>query len=228
MNSILRYLKDKRLIWQGDQVDTLFSDLNSTGYDELDAVLEGGFPSHGVLDIHSPVGIGELRLLLPALRARQHRETRMLVLIAPPVMINGEMLAEYGFNLEHVLILTPQSSQEALWSAEECLKSSCCNAVLLWQKNIEIHQVKRLNLAAEQGAALHIMMRPQGPSELSLPVSLGMSLTPHSQGIQVNVTKRKGGWSGQQVMVNMRQQWPALTRQPRRNNIVHFPRAHVS
>ena len=227
MNSILDYLKNKRLVWQAHHQSTTV-DADSTGYAELDAQLQGGFPKQGVVDIDSPLGIGELRLLLPNLLSRHHQQDRLLVLIAPPMHLNAEMLAEFGFALHQVLVLQPEDPQSAMWSAEQCLKSGCCHAVLLWHQALEMHQVKRLQLAAEQGDALHILLRHQKQISLSLPVSLAMKLRSHPQGLQVEITKRKGAWPSQPFTLNMRGRWPGLTLHPRPANIVSFPHTKVS
>lgn len=226
MNSILDYLKNKRLVWQAHQ-NVHTTQLDSTGFRELDAELQGGFPQQGVVDIDSPIGIGELRLLLPNLHARQHSSDRLLVFIAPPMHVNAEMLLEYGFNLQQVLIVQPASSTQALWSAEQCLKSGCCQGVLLWHEAIEIHQVKRLQLAAEQGDALHILLRQQKQLSLSLPVSLAMRLKAHPQGLQIEITKRKGGWPSQPFSLDMSHHWPRLTIRKKPDNVLPFPHSKV-
>ena len=227
MNTILNYLKSKQLVWHGNHVSAVLP-AASTGFSELDAALAGGFPEQGVVDIHSALGIGELRLLLPYLCARQQTQQRLLVFIAPPMQLNSEMLAEYGFALSQVLFIHPEDPQQALWSAEQCLKSACCQAVLLWHQGLEIHQVKRLQLAAEQGQALQVLFRSQLDISLSLPVTLAMKLRTDPAGLSLEITKRKGGWSRAPFVLNMAQHWPALTLSSRHDNILHFPAKQVS
>lgn len=227
MNSLIEHLHNKRLIWRANQQSN-FVKGNSTGFKELDQALQGGFPEHGVVDIDTPIGIGEIRLLLPALRARQQQHERLLVFISAPMQINGEMLAEYGFPLEQVLIIQPQNVEHALWSAEQCLRSGCAHSVLLWHQELEISQAKRLQLAAEQGDALHFIFRHQHQLSLSLPVNLAMKLRPHRQGINIQVTKRKGGWPDGAFNIDMSPAWPQLTFNQDNNNIIPFPQSKVS
>ncbi|GAB5382373.1 MAG: translesion DNA synthesis-associated protein ImuA [Aliiglaciecola sp.] len=227
MNNLIEQLQNKRLIWRANQQNG-FVKGNSTGFKELDQALQGGFPEHGVVDIDTPIGIGELRLLLPALRARQQQHQRLLVFIGAPMQINGEMLAEFGIPLEKVLLVQPQSAEHALWSAEQCLKSGCAHSVLLWHQDLEISQAKRLQLAAEQGDALHFILRHQRQLGLSLPVNLAMKLRPHQQGISVQVTKRKGGWPEAAFNIDMSPIWPQLTLSKDNNNIIPFPQSKVS
>lgn len=227
MNTILNYLKSKQLVWHGNHVKSALS-VASSGFSELDLALGGGFPEQGVVGIHSPVGIGELRLLLPCLHARQQNSQKLLVFIAAPMQLNSEMLAEYGLPLAQILLIQPDTSQQALWSAEQCLKSGCCQTVLLWQQNLAIHQAKRLQLAAEQGEALQILLRSQAATRLSLPLSLSLTLAAHPAGLKVHITKRKGGWPRPPFVLSMRQHWPALTLAPIGDNILHFPAKQVS
>lgn len=227
MNTILEQLKNKRLVWQANQQQQN-SRSDSSGYQELDELLQGGFVQTGVVDVDSPIGIGELRLLLPLLYARHQSKQRLLVFIAPPMQVNGEMFAHCGFDLSNLLVVQPHSAAHALWSAEQCLKSGVCHSVLLWHQTLEVAQVKRLQLAAQQGEALQFIFRHHHQLQLSLPVCLAMKLRATEQGIGVQVTKRKGGWPKQEVNICMRQHWPALTFPEHTDNVVAFARSKVS
>lgn len=230
MNHILEHLKNKRLIWQANQQLTFEAtgDVELSGYPELDHALQGGFPQQGVVDIDSPMGIGEVRLLMPSLKARQNKTNRLLVLIAPPMQINAEMLAEYGFALDQVLVIQPNSADQALWSAEQCLKSGCCHSVLLWHGALEIHQVKRLQMASEKGDCVQFMFRQKHQISLSLPVPLAIKLSAQKQGVGLQITKRRGGWSADSFAINMQKYWPELSLQSQSSNVVSFPHAKVS
>ncbi len=219
MNHILETLLNKRSIWQGRYTPKPEA-ASCSGYAELDQQLQGGIPKQGVIDLQSDMGIGELRLLLPYLRDR-HKEQRILVYIAPPMLINGEMLSAYGIQLSRVLIIQSKTEQENLWSAEQCLKSGCCHSVLLWQKQLQIHQVKRLQLAAQKGGALQVLFRPLLHHAIPLPTTLSLQLDTQPQGVKVTVNKRKGGWHNPPFEVNMQPHWPELTL-PHRNNVVPF------
>jgi len=230
MNHILEHLKNKRLIWQANQPTTfeVNSDVELTGYPELDSALQGGFPQQGVVDIDSSIGIGELRLLLPSLKARQNKSSRLLVLIASPMQINAEMLAEYGFALDQVLIIQPNSAAQALWSAEQCLKSGCCHSVLLWHAALEIYQVKRLQMASEKGDCVQFMFRQKHQVSLSLPVPLAIKLSAHKQGVNLQITKRRGGGPADPFAISMQKYWPELSLQSQQTNVISFPHAKVS
>jgi cell division inhibitor SulA len=176
-----------------------------------------------MIDIQSPIGIGELRLLLPNLLARQSNNDSLLLLIAAPMQINSEMLAEYGFKLNQILVIKQASTNDVLWCAEQCLRSGCCHIVLMWRQSLEIAQVKRLQLAAQKGDALQIIFRQQQHSSLSLPVSLALKCNAHPKGLNVQITKRKSGWPSNVFCVDMHDYWPELTIPSQVDNVLPFP-----
>ena len=219
MKPTIDELKNKRLLWQASQVSAAQNTLPS-GFEALDAHLQGGLPEQGVVDVSTAIGIGELRLLLPSFVLRQQSSEKLLVFIAPPVRLNGPMLLQLGFDLTRILIIEPKNAKDALWSAEQCLKSGCCEGVFLWHQSLEIHQAKRLQFAAETGGALNIIIRQKTHEHFSLPVSLAIDLAAAPEGIDVTITKRKGGSHSEPFVVNMVKAWPALTRRlPIRKNM---------
>lgn len=225
MHPTIRYLKHKNLLWQANNPKASEAHhAQLTGFKELDQALQGGFPACGVIDIRSRIGIGELRLILPSvLKRQQQRSTELVTFIAPPLSLNSEMLAEFGFNLEQIMIIQPTSTKQILWSAEQSLKSGCCHTVIIWQQSLSVAQVKRLQLAAEQGNCLLFIMRQiQQQEHISLPATIALKLHPSRAGIKAQIIKRKGGWPSTDFTINMHHYWPELS-QAEHNNIVPFP-----
>ena len=222
MNSVLMHLKNRRLIWQGHQSSDDQQHHWHSGFEPLDELLHGGWPNDGVVLLQSDCGIGELRLLLPALQQRQQQQQRLLALIAPPYQLNGEPLAACGLDLSQILLIQPATSHQALWSAEQCLKSGCCYAALLWHDALEIPQLKRLQLAAQQGQAVQFILRQSSALLNALPLQLSLQLQAQPQGIGVTVHKQRGQRSGRQTMVNMQRHWPQLCMPQPADNVVRL------
>ncbi|WP_026376515.1 translesion DNA synthesis-associated protein ImuA [Aestuariibacter salexigens] len=227
MNSLLSYLKNKQLVWHGSHQCAAMPDTSRSGYPELDNALHGGLPEQGVIDICSITGIGECRLLLPHIAHQQQQHKRLLTFIAPPYRINAELLLAQGIDLKQTLMIYPDSPEHALWAAEQCLASGSCCTVMLWHQALTIHQVKRLQLAARKGESLQILFRPEQQQQ-SLPVTLGLQLQPHSNGLNARISKQKGGWPGEFFSINMRTRWPWLYQRPQPDNLLHFPRSRAS
>jgi hypothetical protein len=202
MHPTISYLKNKNLLWQANHTQSTENGQH-TGFKELDNALQGGFPEYGVIDIRSQMGIGELRLLLPNILTRQqHRQTELVTLIAPPMSINSEMLAEFGFALDQLMVVQPSLNKQVLWSAEQSLKSGCYHSVILWHASLSVTQVKRLQLAAEKSHSLLFIIRQPRQEHISLPVTLGMILSPSKMDIRAQITKRKGTWSNASFNTN--------------------------
>ncbi|KNH14154.1 translesion DNA synthesis-associated protein ImuA [Vibrio cyclitrophicus] len=210
MHELIKNLQDRQLIWKGLQSTTLGS-TTSTGYPQLDKQLDGGFPTHGVIEVESQQGIGELRLLTPYLA--QQNSQKLAIFINPPGKIGAEFFSSQRIQLENILVIEPQRDLDALWAAEQCLKSGACHSVLLWGTNLEIHQTKRLQAASETGKCLQFHFKATSHNQLSLPVSLSMKLSSHAQGLKVEITKRKGSWSYGSFILDMTHNWPLLTEQ---------------
>ncbi|MFA0093806.1 translesion DNA synthesis-associated protein ImuA [Vibrio splendidus] len=208
MHELIKNLQDRQLIWTGLQ-STAQGSTTSTGYPQLDKQLDGGFPTYGVIEVESQQGIGELRLLTPYLA--QQNSQKLAIFINPPGKICAEFFSSQGIELENILVIQPQRDLDALWAAEQCLKSGACHSVLLWGADLEIHQTKRLQAASETGKCLQFHFKATSHNQLSLPVSLSMKLSSHAQGVKVEVTKRKGSWSYGSFILDMSQNWPLLT-----------------
>src|SRR5690606_17075946 len=125
MNSALDEILRQPGIWRGREraADTGLAHA-ATGFAELDQTLPGGGWPLGALTeiLHAEPGIGELRLLMPAL-ARLSRQGRWVALIAPPYIPYAPALAGCGVDLRHVLLVHPKGSVDALWSLEQALRA---------------------------------------------------------------------------------------------------------
>ena len=224
MSTLIQQLRDKRLIWSATEQGQKSKGVRHQGYPELDKRLTDGFPTHGMMEIASALGVGELRLVLPYLKSLME-DGRLMVFIAPPCQVNATMLLAYGIPLSQCLLLTPESDTEALWCAEQCLRSGACSSVILWQQQLQIHQAKRLHHAAEKSHTLHILFHPPATQKLSLPIPFRLSLKAVSEGVKVTVERQKRGWPIPSFIVNMRQQWPSQTAQLPYTNVVSINHA---
>ncbi len=223
MHELIEHLKQKQWLWQGVNTSrqTMPLSLASTGFEEFDRRLDGGFPEQGVIDLHSLSGIGELRLLFPHLRHAD--DGRLIVFIQPPADLNAETLIAEQMDTERTLLIEPQTTRHAFWAAEQCLKSGACSHVLLWCDEVEIHQARRFQVGCETGHCRQFLFRPAQQRLFSLPVSLSLRLTPHDSGIDVQITKRKGHWDPKPFTIAMDRFWPQLVLHTPSPVIIPFP-----
>src|SRR4249920_3911074 len=126
-------LLDRPDIWRGDSLNRAGGPVVSSGFPALDAGLPGGGWPAGALTEILPAheGIGELRLLGPALAGLSQRGLR-LAWIAPPHLPYAPALAAAGIDIGKLVIVRTTSRKETLWAAEQALASNACGAVLAW------------------------------------------------------------------------------------------------
>jgi len=81
---------------------------------------------------------------------------------------------------------------DALWAAEQVLRSGSCGALLFWQNTVRAENLRRLHLAAQAGETLFFMMRPLAAGQDASPAPLRLSLRPQAGGIEIGFVKRRG------------------------------------
>jgi cell division inhibitor SulA/protein ImuA len=167
-----------------------------TGWPALDAALpDGGWPLGTLIELLLPApGVGELQLLVPALRAAGTRRPQgWLAWIAPPLAPYPPALAQAGLDPGRVLLVDAATTQDRLWAMEQALHSRSCGAVLAWLDDVDDRWLRRLKLAAEPARTLTIVFRPLARRAHASPAALRLVLEPADGGIEVEVVKGRGG-----------------------------------
>jgi protein ImuA len=160
----------------------------------------GGWPMGTMVDLLlQQNGIGELRLLAPALRTVAERR---VVLLQPPHAPQALALAGLGLPPASVIWLRAERTGDMMWAAEQVLRSGSCGALLFWPdqvgsgsaryRPVRSDNLRRLHLAAQAGETLFFMMRPLAAATDSSPAPLRLSLAPAAGGINVGFVKRQG------------------------------------
>ena len=174
-------------IWQGDQLAHVGAAAVSSGHPDLDALLPGaGWPAGSLTELlveHG--GVGEMRLLAPALKALTARSSarsgagtaRHVLLVAPPWQPYAHALHAWGIALDRVVWIRARDD-EASWAAEQALKQDGIGAVLLWLPKARADALRRLQVAAQDSRALAFVIRPPAARNQSLPAPLRMICTP--------------------------------------------------
>jgi len=176
----------------------------ATGHAQLDAALPGGgWPPAALTEILiEQYGIGELRLLMPALARLgdtqpDYGEPGWIAWVAPPFQPYPPALRQYGIDLSRMLIVRPGDASDVLWSTEQALSSGTCAAVLFWPEKLDDQASRRLQLAAEKGHSWAIAFRPMAaraqPSAAALRLELHPTQQADGQGMHVHILKSRGG-----------------------------------
>lgn len=182
-------LLQQRRVWKGG-ADITVAPAQPTGHAQLDAVLPGGgWPEAALSELLlAHPGSGELQLLWPTL-ARLTRARERVVLVAPPFIPFAPAWLQAGVDLRW-LVLVQASEKEALWAAEQCLRSGSCAAVLCWPQRINDRGLRRLQLAAATGESLGFACRSLREADNPSPAALRLALDAWPR--QVRVLKSRG------------------------------------
>ena len=181
-------------VWRGDQFACAGMPAVGSGFASLDAELPGGGWARGSLAevLADGAGQGECSLLLPALAAMQ-AEGKWLVLVAPPHALHAPAWAQAGIDLSRLVVLAPENARDTLWAAEQALASGAPGAVLCWSARIDAGQVRRLQVAAAEGAGLAFLFRPCRVAGESSAAPLRLRVAAAERGrVGVQLLKRRG------------------------------------
>jgi hypothetical protein len=188
--SIADVLRDPR-VWRGAANDYAVPFVPS-GHAALDEALpHRGWTQGAMTEILFAVdGIGELDLVLPALAALT-RQRLHVVFVAPPYLPYAPALLARDIDLGYLHCVETPSDVEALWAAEQCLRSGVCAAVLCWPRQASDRALRRLQVAAEFGNALGFAFRAAAAAANPSPAATRVRLHV-DEGTRVRVLKCRG------------------------------------
>ncbi len=188
-------------VWRADQLALPAARGVPSQFAALDAELPGGgWPVGGLTELLiAHHGIGELRLVLPAL-ARLARDGREVLWVAPPFIPYAPALQQHGLALDRLLVVHAPQRADRLWAIEQVLKSAAVGALVAWLPEddgalVAPDRLRRLQLAAQGTRSLAFLVRPQAARNAASPAPLRLQLAPVSTGkgwLQVDILKRRG------------------------------------
>lgn len=169
-----------------------------TGYPELDARLPGGgWPLSSLCEVLvARFGSVELPVVMPALvrlSAGTEGDPYWLTWVSPPHIPYAPALATAGLDLSRVLMVRTRRSRDALWAAEQAMRSGTCRAVLLWAEQADSRHLRRLQLAAEEGNCWGVVFRPEAVRKRSSPAVLRLRVLVDERETHLDLLKVRGG-----------------------------------
>jgi cell division inhibitor SulA/protein ImuA len=187
-------------IWRGDRLAQAPLPTVSSGFAALDAELPGGGWPRGALTelLVDGAGIGELSLLIPALRLLRG-EGGWSLLVAPPHELHAPAWAAAGVDLARLAVVSPASPRDALWAMEQALASGAPRAVVGWVpsgQDAAARAVRRLQVAAAGSGALAFLFRPTRMADEASAAPLRLKLSSEGAGeggrLSIRILKRRG------------------------------------
>lgn len=126
----------------------------------LDRLLPGGGLRRGTLIewLEAEPGSGAACLALAAAQAICGSAGRLVVLdrdqsFYPPA-------AASRFSMQHLIVVRPANDRDESWALDQALRCAGVAAVLAWPRRLAGHTFRRLQLAAEQGGGVGLLIRP--------------------------------------------------------------------
>lgn len=168
----------------------------------------GGLPLGGLHELLSDApghATGFAALLLARAQARLARRAALWIAAEPDAYLPG--LAGLGVDGTRLFLLRAPHQRDALWAAEEALRSPAIAAVLLLgNRALDMTAARRLQLAAETGGGIALLLREEasspGPTTALTRWRIAqraLSATPHQLGPpawEVALLRARGGRPG--------------------------------
>lgn len=203
-------------LWRGSSLGAAADPVLPSGFAALDAELPGGgWPLKAAIELMLPdTGVLEWRLLAPALRGWWGQQAlppsqpsrrrcqaaaalRSLLLINPPHQPHLPGLQALGLPPSALIWVSAGKPAEALWTAEQAIKSRV--AVLAWLPEARPEQLRRLQVSALSSDAPAFLVRPERARHQSSAAPLRLIAKPGEDwNLAVHLLKRRGpaheGW----------------------------------
>ncbi len=203
-------------VWRGDRLASTSTPALPSGFAALDAELPGGgWPRGGLSEILCDrAGIGELSIIVPALR-QLHRQQRTTLLVAPPLALYAPGWFAAGVDPAHLIVVAPHTVRDALWAVEQALASGALGAVLYWNAQIGAAQVRRLEVAVSGSDTLAWLLRPLRAQNEASACALRLRLATGPRGsIAVDLLKRRGTPCARTLNLDIARPLPRRTDEP--------------
>src|SRR5690606_9513621 len=115
---------------------------------------------------------------------------RCCAFIAPPFELFAPAWRAVGMRLDRLLVAR---ADEPLWALEQSLLSGVCAIGFGWVgAGINLASLRRLGLAAGQGAALGVLIRPPRAAHEHTAAALRLAVTRTRSGLSVELLKGRG------------------------------------
>jgi protein ImuA len=132
-----------------------------TGLAALDALAPGGAFARGV--IHELLA-NQSPLFMASMIARAAASGGYVVWSDPRSELYPPALAAMGLSLDRLLVLRTADPADELWGVAECLRCEGVAATIASPERLSRVQARRLQLAAEHGGGVGILLRQGGRS----------------------------------------------------------------
>ena len=182
----------------------------STGISALDDILPNRGLTRGTLSewIAANPGGGTLSLAMRA--AGQAQCKGPLVIVDRQKHFYAPAFGAVGVCPEKTILVRPESRADELWAVEQSLRCSGIGAVICQIDHLKTQQFRRLQLAAESGTAIGLLIRPAAAQRQSGWADIRLLVSPHPslqhsfrRRLEVQCVYIRGGLASQTVKLDV-------------------------
>lgn len=194
-------------LWRAQQLARGRESVTPTGFSPLDEELPGGGWPHRALTelLLSHPGVGEMRLMAPALSA-QVRSGRTVMWFDPPTLPCVQALEQLGVDARRLVVVHGRDGlrgaqrrhllapAEVLWALEQALRSGHVGLVVAWlPEGLRAEALRRLQLAAQSHDGPVFLLRAMVSRLKPSAAPLRVALSPAGpQAVSLQLLKRRG------------------------------------
>ena len=131
----------------------------STGIPSLDLLLPHQGLLRGTLTEWVSASIGGGAMTLAMMAARKGRESRPVIIVDPQHQFYPPAAKLLNLPLPSLTIIRPHNRRDTLWALEQALRCRAVGAVLATPDYVTSHEFRRLQLAAQIGNSLCLLVR---------------------------------------------------------------------
>ena len=178
----------------------------SSGCEGLDRLLPDRGFHRGTLVEWLVAGAGSGGETLALIAAREAcQDGGVLVVLDEAKQLYPPAAARLGIDLDQMIVVQAANAADNLWALDQALRCPAVAAVLAWPKRLDGRTFRRLQLAAEQGGSLGVLIRPESaerePSWADvrlriepLPVPASAALPPAAgRRLRIQLLRTRGG-----------------------------------
>lgn len=133
----------------------------SLGLPAVDALLPGGFGRGAVHEVLVPQGMGRARLFGLLIARAAAGKKGAIIWNEGDGRLYPPAVAAMGVELERLYLVRPRNAAEEHWVVAECLRCKGVGAVVALPERISHVEARRLQLAAEAGGGVGVLLREE-------------------------------------------------------------------
>lgn len=179
-------------LWRASQLALGRARRLASGHPALDQALGGGWRPGTLTELlPDRPGIGEIRLILPALAGLADRR-QPIMLINPPYAPSMQCWAAWGLRTDDLIWIRARSAQDTLWAAAQVLHYQSSAALLCWLDAAPYASLLSLHRLANRAATLTFLYRPAHAARHDSPAGLRIGLQAIPRGLKALFLKSPG------------------------------------